>query len=64
MMNVGKNLKKRVVAEGVEEREQLAFLQTERCNEGQGYYFSPAVDAEHFPQLLGTRKSYFEITVA
>jgi len=64
VMSVGKTLKKRVVAEGVEKREQLAFLQTERCNEGQGYYFSPAVDAEHFPQLLGTRKSYFEITVA
>jgi EAL domain-containing protein (putative c-di-GMP-specific phosphodiesterase class I) len=64
MMSVGKNLKKRVVAEGVEEREQLAFLQTEQCNEGQGYYFSPPVDAEHFAQLLGTAKSDFEITVA
>ena len=61
MMNVGKNLKKRVVAEGVEEREQLAFLQTEQCNEGQGYYFSPAVDAEHFAQLLGTGNPNFEI---
>jgi len=62
MMSVGKTLKKRVVAEGVEEREQLAFLQSERCNEGQGYYFSPPVDAEHFAQLLGTGKSDFEIT--
>jgi len=61
MMSVGKTLKKRVVAEGIEEREQLAFLQTERCNEGQGYYFSPPVDAEHFAQLLGTGKSDFEI---
>ena len=63
MMSVGKTLKKRVVAEGVEKREQLAFLQSERCNEGQGYYFSPAVDAEHFAQLLGTGKPDFEITV-
>jgi diguanylate cyclase (GGDEF)-like protein len=52
MMSVGKTLKKRVVAEGVEKREQLTFLQAERCSEGQGYYFSPAVDAEHFAQLL------------
>jgi EAL domain-containing protein (putative c-di-GMP-specific phosphodiesterase class I) len=59
MMSVGKTLKKRVVAEGVEKREQLAFLQTERCHEGQGYYFSPAVDAEHFAQLFGTGKSDF-----
>jgi diguanylate cyclase (GGDEF)-like protein len=63
VMSVGKTLKKRVVAEGVEKREQLAFLQSERCNEGQGYYFSPAVDAEHFAQLLATGKPDFEMTV-
>jgi EAL domain-containing protein (putative c-di-GMP-specific phosphodiesterase class I) len=62
IVSVGKTLKKRVVAEGVEKREQLAFLQSERCNEGQGYYFSPPVDAEHLAQLLGTGKSDFEIT--
>ena len=61
MMSVGKILKKRVVAEGVEKREQFAFLQTERCNEGQGYYFSPPLDAEHFTQLLGTDKPSFEM---
>jgi diguanylate cyclase (GGDEF)-like protein/PAS domain S-box-containing protein len=59
MMSVGKTLKKRVVAEGVEKREQLAFLQNEGCHEGQGYYFSPPVDAEHFARLLGTGKSDF-----
>jgi len=64
MMSVGKTLKKRVVAEGVEKREQLTFLQAERCSEGQGYYFSPAVDAEHFAQLLGTGKPDFETPVA
>ena len=63
MMSVGKTLKKRVVAEGVEKREQLAFLQTERCHEGQGYYFSPPVDAENFAQLLGAGKSDSEMTV-
>ena len=63
-MSVGKTLKKRVVAEGVEKREQLTFLQAERCSEGQGYYFSPAVDAEHFAQLLGTGKPDFETPVA
>jgi EAL domain-containing protein (putative c-di-GMP-specific phosphodiesterase class I) len=58
-MSMGKTLKKRVVAEGIENREQLAFLQTERCHEGQGYYFSPPLDAEHFARLLGTGKSDF-----
>ena len=51
VISMCKTLKKRVVAEGVETREQLAFLATERCSEGQGYYFSPPVGAEHFAQL-------------
>ncbi len=59
MMSVGNTLKKRVVAEGLEEREQLAFLQSERCHEGQGYYFSPPVDAENFAGLLGNDRSDF-----
>lgn len=30
-----------IVAEGVETKEQLSFLHSNRCNEGQGYFFSP-----------------------
>jgi EAL domain-containing protein (putative c-di-GMP-specific phosphodiesterase class I) len=63
MLSMGKTLKKRVVAEGVEKREQLAFLQTERCHEGQGYYFSPPLDAAPFVQLLRTSKPDSEMTV-
>jgi EAL domain-containing protein (putative c-di-GMP-specific phosphodiesterase class I) len=51
---MGKSLKLRVVAEGVETREQLAFLQEQCCDEGQGYYFSRPVVAEQFAKLLGT----------
>jgi len=51
VIGMGKTLKKRVVAEGVETREQVAFLATEHCGEGQGNYFSPPVAAEHFAQL-------------
>ncbi len=49
---MGKSLGCRVVAEGVETRQQLAFLRAEYCDEGQGYHFSPAVDAEAFGRLL------------
>jgi len=49
---MGKSLGCRVVAEGVETRHQLKFLRAERCDEGQGYHFSPAVDAEAFGRLL------------
>ncbi|HEY7889597.1 MAG TPA: EAL domain-containing protein, partial [Steroidobacteraceae bacterium] len=49
---MGKGLQIRVVAEGVETREQLAFLRKRGCPEGQGYYFSRPVSASEFTQLL------------
>ena len=45
----------RVIAEGVETEEQLAFLQAQRCGEGQGYYFSQPLVAEQFIRLLESR---------
>jgi diguanylate cyclase (GGDEF)-like protein/PAS domain S-box-containing protein len=53
LIGMGKSLRMRVVAEGIETREQLAFLQEHHCPEGQGHYFGEAVDAEEFTQLLG-----------
>jgi diguanylate cyclase (GGDEF)-like protein/PAS domain S-box-containing protein len=53
VISMGKSLHMRVVAEGVETQEQLAFLQQQSCPEGQGYYFSHPVVAEEFTQLLG-----------
>ena len=52
MIGMGKSIKLRVTAEGVETREQFAFLQDRHCDEGQGYYFSPPVAAEQFTELL------------
>jgi diguanylate cyclase (GGDEF)-like protein/PAS domain S-box-containing protein len=49
---MGKSLGCRVVAEGVETRDQFAFLRAEHCDEGQGYHFSPPVDAATFQRLL------------
>ena len=54
VVSMGRSLGHRVIAEGVETREQLAFLQAQRCGEGQGYYFSPPVVAEQFVRLLDT----------
>jgi diguanylate cyclase (GGDEF)-like protein/PAS domain S-box-containing protein len=42
----------KVVAEGVETYEQLAFLQKEGCDITQGYYCSPPLTAESFTDLL------------
>jgi EAL domain-containing protein (putative c-di-GMP-specific phosphodiesterase class I) len=56
-ISMGKSLKQRVIAEGVETREQLAFLQSQRCGEGQGYYFSHPVTAARFAELLHAEQS-------
>jgi len=57
VISMGKSLGHRVVAEGVETAEQLAFLQTQQCGEGQGYYFSGPLVAEQFVTLAHTRQA-------
>jgi diguanylate cyclase (GGDEF)-like protein len=52
IIDMGKNLKQRVIAEGVETQEQLAFLQAHHCAEGQGYLFSRPLAAAQFAHLL------------
>jgi diguanylate cyclase (GGDEF)-like protein/PAS domain S-box-containing protein len=54
VIGMGRSLKLRVVAEGVETQQQLAFLQAHQCDEAQGYYFSRPVLPEQFAQLLKT----------
>ena len=49
VISMGKNLKQRVIAEGVETHEQLAFLRTQQCDEGQGLSF------QSFPVGQGLR---------
>jgi diguanylate cyclase (GGDEF)-like protein/PAS domain S-box-containing protein len=49
---MGKSLGCRIVAEGVETLQQFAYLRSENCDEGQGYHFSPPVNAETFGRLL------------
>jgi diguanylate cyclase (GGDEF)-like protein/PAS domain S-box-containing protein len=53
VISMGKSLKHRIIAEGVETLEQLAFLQVHGCDEGQGYYFSR-------PWLHSSSRSYLK----
>ena len=50
---IARNLKLRVIAEGVETGEQLAYLHGHGCDEIQGYYYSPPLPPEEAASLLG-----------
>jgi diguanylate cyclase (GGDEF)-like protein/PAS domain S-box-containing protein len=54
VISMGRSLKLRVVAEGVETQDQLAFLQAHQCDEAQGYYFSRPVPPHQFAGMLET----------
>jgi diguanylate cyclase (GGDEF)-like protein/PAS domain S-box-containing protein len=52
IIGMGRAMGLRVIAEGVETAEELAFLKANNCDEAQGYYFSRPVPAEEFAKLL------------
>jgi diguanylate cyclase len=54
-INIGKSLGHLVLAEGVETRRQLDFLQQSGCAEGQGYFFCHPVIADKFAEFLESR---------
>ncbi len=54
---LAKNLGLKVIAEGIETRQQLAFLKAEGCDEGQGFRFSKPISAKQFRALLVSEKS-------
>ncbi|MGD8233673.1 putative bifunctional diguanylate cyclase/phosphodiesterase [Vibrio sp. TRT 1302] len=52
IIQMGHNLNKTVIAEGVEVDEQLELLRREKCHQYQGYLFSKPISAAEFNQLL------------
>ena len=52
MIRIGTSLNQRVMAEGVETREQFLVLKSHKRGEGQGYYFSYPVVAEQTGKLI------------
>ncbi len=54
VIGMGRNLRQRVIAEGVETLEQFSFLRSQLCAQGQGFRFSHPLSAEDFGRLLVT----------
>ncbi len=57
MISLAHSLGLKVVAEGVDEEEQAKMLRLLRCDEMQGYLFSPAVPAEQIERFLREKKA-------
>ncbi len=52
IISMARSLNLKVVAEGVETKQQMDFLRHNKCDEIQGYYFSKPLPAEEFTALL------------
>jgi diguanylate cyclase len=57
IVSLAHSLRLKVVAEGVETEEQLAFLRSLGCDQYQGYHFSPALPAAKFEALVRAQRS-------
>ncbi len=52
VISLGHMLNLKVIAEGVETEQQLAFLRENECDEAQGYYFGRPVSSDEIVTLL------------
>ncbi len=58
------SLNLKVIAEGVETAEQLAFLGKRNCDDAQGYYFSEPLEAARFAEFVTRRPGFCDGAVA
>ena len=58
IISLGHSLNLKLVAEGIEEPDQAAFLAEKGCQEGQGYLFGRPMPSEDFQALLAAGQVY------
>jgi diguanylate cyclase (GGDEF)-like protein/PAS domain S-box-containing protein len=56
VLELGEALDMQIIAEGIEDVNQLTSLSDLRCTVGQGFYFAPPLDADDVSALLGSGK--------
>jgi diguanylate cyclase (GGDEF)-like protein/PAS domain S-box-containing protein len=56
VLELGEALDMQIIAEGIEDVNQLTSLSDLRCSVGQGFYFAPPLEAADVSALLGTSK--------
>ncbi|MGA2429024.1 MAG: EAL domain-containing protein [Candidatus Acidiferrum sp.] len=52
VISLAQSLKLKVIAEGVQTKEQLEILRVQRCDDAQGFLFSPALVSGEFEKLV------------
>jgi diguanylate cyclase (GGDEF)-like protein len=57
IVTLARRLRLRVVAEGIEDVEQMRFLHDIGCDAAQGYLFSPAISADEFAAAVASGES-------
>lgn len=56
LIELGKNLKKQTIFEGVETEEQINFLRNIKCDIVQGYFYSRPLNAENYVDFVKAHK--------
>jgi diguanylate cyclase (GGDEF)-like protein/PAS domain S-box-containing protein len=58
IISISQKLKLDIVAEGVETKEQLHWLQNEKCSTAQGYLFSKPIQLSYMQNLLDEKRNF------
>ncbi|MDR1620957.1 MAG: EAL domain-containing protein [Synergistaceae bacterium] len=61
IINMARDLNFDVVAEGVENKDQIHWLEESKCSKGQGYFFSCPLPSEEAENLLADAKIFEEL---